>query len=31
MTFSLGDTTLRDLNISAKGPNVQVTAAFGSK
>ena len=31
MAFSLGDTTLRDLNISAKGPNLQVTAAFGRK
>ena len=31
MAFSLGDTTLRNLNISAKGPNLQVTAAFGSK
>ena len=29
MAFSLGDTKLRDLNISAKGANVQVTAAFG--
>ena len=31
MAFSLGDTTLRDLSISAKGANLQVTAAFGSK
>jgi hypothetical protein len=31
MAFSLGDTTLRDLNISAKGANLQVTAASGSK
>jgi hypothetical protein len=31
MAFSLGDTTLRDLNISAKGANLEVTAAFGSK
>jgi hypothetical protein len=31
MAFSLGDTTLRDLNISAKGANLQVSASFGSK
>jgi hypothetical protein len=30
MAFSLGDTTLRDLNISAQGANLQVTASFGS-
>ena len=31
MAFSLGDTTLRDLNISARGANFQVTAGFGRK